>query len=159
MYGQYAQWHTEHYGPPDKFGYKDFIPLFKAEKYDPDSWAALFKNAGARYVVPVAEHHDGFAMYDSVLTQWCAAKMGPKRDLIGDLAKAVRSQGLIFGLSSHRMEHYTFVPDSEGQYDSFDPGYADFTAPCLVTWIRQSSGRVPEDWLALPGIGRRVGHN
>ncbi len=107
MYGAFAQYHTDHYGPPDKFGYKDFIPLFKAEKFDPDAWATLFKKAGAKYVVPVGEHHDGFAMWDSSLTRWCAGKMGPKRDLIGDLARAVKKQGLVFGVSSHRMEHHS----------------------------------------------------
>ena len=69
MYSNMLAWHTEHFGPPDKFGYKDFIPLFKAERYDPDAWVTLFKRAGARYVVPVAEHHDGFAMWDSALTK------------------------------------------------------------------------------------------
>ena len=54
--------HIETYGPQTKFGYKDFIPMFKAEKFDPQAWVALFKKAGAKYVVPVAEHHDGFAM-------------------------------------------------------------------------------------------------
>ena len=57
--------HVATYGPQTEFGYKDFIPLFKAEHFDPDAWAALFAEAGARFVVPVAEHHDGFAMYDS----------------------------------------------------------------------------------------------
>jgi alpha-L-fucosidase len=57
--------HLKTYGPHNRFGYKDFIPMFLAEKYDPDAWANLFKQAGARFVVPVAEHHDGFAMYDS----------------------------------------------------------------------------------------------
>ena len=72
------------------------------------AWARLFKEAGARYVVPVAEHHDGFAMYDSKLTEWSAAKMGPKRDLIGELADAVRAEGLVFGVSSHRAENWFF---------------------------------------------------
>lgn len=54
--------HVATYGPQDKFGFKDFIPLFRAEHFDPDAWATLFKAAGARYVVPVFEHHDGFAM-------------------------------------------------------------------------------------------------
>ena len=53
--------HAERYGPQARFGYKDLIPLFKAERYDPQAWAELFREAGARYVVPVAEHHDGFA--------------------------------------------------------------------------------------------------
>ena len=59
--------HVATYGPQSRFGYKDFVPMFKAEHFDPDAWAALFREAGARYVVPVAEHHDGFAMYDSKL--------------------------------------------------------------------------------------------
>src|ERR1039458_4918652 len=70
MYTSDVRWHTEHYGAPAEFGYKDFIPLFKAEEYDPAAWASLFKQAGARYVMPVAEHHDGFAMWDSNLTEW-----------------------------------------------------------------------------------------
>ena len=78
--------HVATYGPQTEFGYKDFIPLFKAEKYDPAAWAALFAESGAKFVVPVAEHHDGFAMYDSALSQWTAAKMGPKRDVVGELA-------------------------------------------------------------------------
>ena len=89
--------HIATYGPQDKFGYKDFIPMFKAEHFDPAAWAELFKKAGAKYVVPVAEHHDGFAMYDSGLSDWTVAKMGPHRDIIGELAKAVRAEGLHFG--------------------------------------------------------------
>ena len=130
MYTTDVQWHTDHYGPPDRFGYKDFIPLFKAEKYDPHEWAELFVKAGARYVVPVAEHHDGFAMWDSDLTPWCAGKMGPKRDLIGELAAAVRERNLIFGLSNHRMEHHDFgYPAAGVPNDEFDPRYAGFYGP------------------------------
>lgn len=61
--------HVQTYGPQSQFGYKDFVPLFRAEKFDPDHWAGLFRQAGAKFVVPVAEHHDGFAMYDSALTR------------------------------------------------------------------------------------------
>lgn len=146
-----ARWHADHYGPQDQFGYKDFIPLFKAEKYDPDQWAELFKNAGAKYVIPVAEHHDGFAMYDSDLTRWCAAKMGPKRDLIGDLAKAVRKQGLLFGVSSHRMEHHTFMyPQLKIKTDLFDPAYADFYGPPVPGNMNDgnASPAFQADWLA-----------
>ncbi len=105
------QHHLEAFGPQATFGYKDFIPQFRAEKFDPDHWAELFKKAGAKFVVPVAEHHDGFAMYDCGLSDWCAAKMGPKRDIIGDLSKAIRKRGLVFGLSSHRAEHWWFFSD------------------------------------------------
>ena len=100
--------HKATWGPVDQFGYKDFIPHFKAEKFDPKAWAELFRKSGARYVIPVAEHHDGFPMYASDFTHWDASEMGPKRDLIAELSKAIRAEGLHFGLSSHRAEHWWF---------------------------------------------------
>jgi alpha-L-fucosidase len=151
MYTSDVAWHTEHYGRPDKFGYKDFIPLFAAKKYDPAQWAQLFRAAGARYVVPVAEHHDGFAMWDSDITPWCAGKMGPKRDLTGELAKAVRKDGLIFGLSSHRMEHHDFAYPAAGvPNDEFDPLYAGFYGPPIPGDMNDggASAAFQEDWLA-----------
>ncbi len=122
--------HVATYGPQSKFGYKDFVPLFKAEKFDPAHWAKVFKDSGARYVVPVAEHHDGFALYDSDFSRWTAARMGPKQDLIGKLAQAVRKEGLAFGTSSHRAEHWWFM-NGGMQFDSDikDPRYADFYGP------------------------------
>ena len=78
--------HRETWGEHTQFGYKDFIPMFRAENFDADAWVKLFKQAGAQYVVPVAEHHDGFPMYDTALSEWNAAKMGPKRDVVGELA-------------------------------------------------------------------------
>lgn len=126
-----AKWHQERFGMQDKFGYKDFIPLFKAEKFNPDEWAELFKKSGAKYVVPTAEHHDGFALYDSRFTRWDAMDMGPKRDLIGDLAKSVRKVNLKFGVSNHRMEHWSFMYPHNPDFktDLFDPEYADFYGP------------------------------
>ena len=122
--------HLMTYGSPDKFGYKDFIPLFKAEHFDPGAWARLFKEAGAKYVVPVFEHHDGFAMYDCGLSDWTAAKMGPHRDLVGDLAKAVRAEGLRLGASSHRVEHNFFLGVGRNiTSDINDPKYAAFYGP------------------------------
>ena len=76
--------HVKTYGAHKDFGYKDFIPMFTAEKFDPKEWADLFKEAGAEYIMPVAEHHDGFQMYDSELSEWNAAKMGPKRNVLTD---------------------------------------------------------------------------
>jgi alpha-L-fucosidase len=151
MYTTDVDWHTKHYGPPDKFGYKDFIPLFTVQKYQPAEWAALFREAGARYVVPVAEHHDGFAMWDSTITPWCAGKMGPKRDLIGELASAVKQQGMIFGISSHRMEHHDFAYPAEGvPNDQFDPKYAGFYGPPVPGDMNagNASKEFQSDWLA-----------
>ena len=122
--------HVATYGPQVKFGYKDFVPMFKAEKFDAKAWVELFRKAGAKYVVPVAEHHDGFAMYDSDLSDWCAAKMGPHRDTTGELALAARATGLHFGVSSHRAEHYFFMNSGrEIDSDVRDPRYAAFYGP------------------------------
>ncbi len=102
------RYHQETYGSLTEFGYKDFIPMFKAESFDATAWAKLFKESGARYVVPVAEHHDGFAMYNSAFNPWNAVEMGPKIDVIGELSKAIKAEGLVFGLSSHRAENPWF---------------------------------------------------
>ena len=126
----FAKWHTEHYGSPDVFGYKDFIPLFKAEKFDADDWTELFINSGARYICPTAEHHDGFAMYYSGLTKWNARRMGPNKDIIGLLGKSAHKRGLKFGISNHRMENWDFLyPTIKGKTDVFDPKYASFDGP------------------------------
>ncbi|GAB4514213.1 MAG: alpha-L-fucosidase [Anaerolineae bacterium] len=139
--------HIKTYGPHTQFGYKDFIPMFKAERYDPVAWADLFRRAGARFVVPVAEHHDGFAMYDCSFSRWTAVKMGPKRDLIGDLAKAVRDAGLVFGLSSHRAEHWWFMNGGmEFESDVQDPAYADFYGPAKPQETQPDAWYL-DDWL------------
>ena len=132
--------HIETYGRPDKFGYKDLIPMFKAEHFDPAAWAELFKKAGAKYVVPVAEHHDGFAMYESGLSDWTVAKMGPHRDTTGELAKAVRAAGLHFGVSSHRVEHNFFLgPGRAIPSDVNDPQYAMLYGPAH-NWLMNPWG-------------------
>ena len=101
--------HVATYGPHKEFGYKDFIPMFKAEKFDPEAWATLFEEAGAKYVVPVAEHHDGFQMYRSDLSHWNAVEMGPHRDVLGEVSEACRRHGMVAGASSHRVEHWFFM--------------------------------------------------
>ncbi len=100
--------HVETYGEQTKFGYKEFIPMFKAEKFNASEWAKLFKEAGAKYVVPVAEHHDGFSMYDSELNDWNSVKMGPQKDIVGLLKQALVNEGIVFGLSTHRAENAWF---------------------------------------------------
>ena len=156
--------HLKTYGPHNQFGYKDFIPMFKAEQYDPRAWAELFQESGAKFIVPVAEHHDGFPMYDTALSQWSAAKMGPKRDLVGELAQAVRRQELVFGVSSHRAEHWFFMNGGRDfDSDVNDPAYADFYGPAVSTpntqhgfnegwksrdWTPRPDAKYLEDWLA-----------
>jgi alpha-L-fucosidase len=146
--------HVKTFGPQSRFGYKDFIPLFKAEKFDAAAWAALFKAAGAKYVVPVAEHHDGFPMYASDFTDWSAARMGPRRDVVGELATAVRAEGLTFGVSSHRIEHWWFF-DQGKTFDSDvrDATYDAFYGPAVDQKTSEAGTTPPsqaflDDWLA-----------
>jgi alpha-L-fucosidase len=149
MYRQGSKEYTHHlavYGLLSSFGYKDFIPMFKAEHFDPKQWAGLFSESGAKYVVPVFEHHDGFAMYDSDLSDWTAAKMGPHRDLAGELAKAVRAAGLHLGASSHRVEHDFFFDEGRKiATDVNDPKYAAFYGPAHPR-VEDENHSLLEDW-------------
>ncbi|MGN6369713.1 MAG: alpha-L-fucosidase [Phycisphaerae bacterium] len=156
MYGPELQWHTEHFGPPATFGYKDFIPKFTCENFNADQWAQLFKASGAKYVIPTAQHHDNFSLWDSKANPINAKNLGPHRDLIGELAVAVRKQGLKFGVSNHGMEAFQFVNPSPQlaaelkarQADLFDPKWADWyhvadrsDEACkkfLVNWVQRN---------------------
>ena len=151
MYRQGTKEYDHHiatYGPQSRFGYLDFIEEFTAERFDADAMADLFVRSGARFVVPVAEHHDGFAMYDCSLSEWNAVKMGPKRDVVGLIAAAVRKRGLTFGLSSHRAEHWWFMNGGmEFESDVQDPRYADFYGPAAPEGT-QPDAEYLDDWLA-----------
>lgn len=118
------QYHKATYGEPSSFGYKDFIPMFKGENFDANQWLDLFVEAGAKYVIPVAEHHDGFAMYNSSYTRWNSVEMGPKRDILGELSEATKSHGLKFGASSHFAFNWNYYTRKPG-WDTDDPQYAD----------------------------------
>ena len=136
MYGSKGimEWHQKNFGPQEKFGYKDFIPMFTQEKFNAEEWAILFKKSGARFVIPTAQHHDNFALWDSKVTPYNAMQMGPRRDLIGELCNAVRKQGLKFGVSNHGIENFQFInPPAEmlaqmkaSKVDLFDPKWASF---------------------------------
>lgn len=116
--------HKKVWGDQKDFGYKDFIPMFKAEKFNANEWIDLFKAAGAKYVIPVADHHDGFAMYKSNTTRWNAYDMGPKRDVLGELFKAGREKGMIMGTSSHFAFNWSFY-NKKAHFDTTDPEFAD----------------------------------
>ena len=145
--------HVATYGPQSQFGYKEFFRSFKAEKFDATAWAKLFKEAGVKYVVPVAEHHDGFPMYDSDLTDWTAKKLGPQRDIIAEQAKAFRKAGIVVGASSHRAEHWFFFDG--GMYfesDVRDPRFADLYGPAVNKRTSEAQAEPPtkeflDDWL------------
>lgn len=125
--------HIKTFGKHTEFGYKDFIPMLTAEKFDPKEWIELFKGAGAGYVCPVAEHHDGFQMYKSELSEWNAFDMGPHRDILGELKEEAEKQGLIFCTSSHRAEHWWFMGNGRNfESDIKDPmEVGDFYWPAM----------------------------
>jgi len=127
--GPERKFHEANYGTLEKFGYKDFIPMFTGEKFNADEWAELFRKAGARFAGPVAEHHDGFSMWDTRYSEWNAARMGPKRDVVGELAVAIRKQGLKFLTAFHHAENWFYFPTWDKRYDCSDPRYSGLYGP------------------------------
>ena len=155
--------HIETYGTHKDFSYADFIPLFKAEHFDADEWMKLVKASGAKYIMPVAEHHDGFQMYDSDLSDWNAVKMGPRRDILGELKASAEKNGIVFCTSSHRAENFWFfggarhfdsgLQDIEFRepYGYANPDYRDDEAMFTLSYDIYStpaSKEHLEDWLA-----------
>lgn len=135
-------YHKEKFGDQKDFGYKDLIPLWTMENFNAKEWVSLFKEAGAEYVIPVAEHHDGYAIYESSYTPYTSTKMGPKRDVFKELAEEIRKQGLIFGASSHLAFNYNYY-NQQPYFDTGDPQYADLYAP-----PHQLGDSVSPEWLA-----------
>lgn len=132
---RHYKYHLTHYGHPSEFGYKEIIPLWKAEKWDPDRLMALYKRAGAKYFVSMGTHHDNFFLWNSKLHRWNAVNMGPHRDVVGDWQKAARKHGLRFGVSEHLGASFTWFqsshradktgPKAGVAYDGADPKFQD----------------------------------
>jgi len=144
--------HCETYG--SDFAYKDFVPLFKAEKFSADEWLELFEKSGAKYLMPVAEHHDGFQMYKSALSEFNVFNMGAKRDILGELKQASKKRGIRFCASSHRIENWWFL-DGEAHFDQHclyppSPPSAEFMEDWLVRTAELIDNYQPEilyfDW-------------
>jgi alpha-L-fucosidase len=108
------KFHLEHYGHPSEFGYKDIIPLWKAEKWDPDKLMALYKKAGAKYFVSMGSHHDNFFLWNSKLNRWNAVNMGPKKDVVGLWQQAAKKQGMKFGVSEHLGASFNWFQAAHG---------------------------------------------
>src|SRR5665647_2925138 len=107
-------YHVAYYGHPSKFGYKDIIPLWKAERWDPEKLMALYKKVGAKYFVSMGTHHDDFFLWNSKIHRWNAVKMGPKKDVVGLWQKAAKKEGLRFGVSEHLGASYTWFQTARG---------------------------------------------
>jgi alpha-L-fucosidase len=111
--GQY-KYQVEHYGHPSKAGFKDVIHLWRAENFDPDKLIALYKKAGAKYFVAMANHHDNFDNYNSKYQPWNSVALGPKQDLVGKWAAAARKAGLRFGVTVHTARAWTWYEVAQG---------------------------------------------
>jgi alpha-L-fucosidase len=127
--GPERKFHESNYGTLDKFGYKDFIPMFTGEKFNAEEWADLFSKAGAKFAGPVAEHHDGFSMWDTKYSEWNAARMGPKRDIVGELAAAVKKRNMKFVTAFHHAENWFYFPTWDKRYDCSNPKYSGLYGP------------------------------
>jgi alpha-L-fucosidase len=127
------KYHLEYYGHPSKFGYKDIIQLWKGERFDADRLVRLFKRAGAKYIVPMAMHHDNFDLWDSKHQEWNSVNMGPKKDIIGMWRATALEHNLRFGVTTHLARSYCWFQTSHGAdskgplkgvpYDGRDPKY------------------------------------
>jgi len=148
------KYHVAHYGHPSKFGYKDIIPLWKAERWNPEKLMALYKKVGARYFVSMGSHHDDFFLWNSKIHKWNAANMGPKKDVLGLWQKAAQKEGLRFGVSEHLGASYTWfqtshMADKKGlmagtPYDGTDTKYEDL--------YHKKAAASDKDWLTTdPG--------
>lgn len=121
--------HIETYGDPAEYGYDRFVAQWKTPKFDARQWARLFRRAGARFAGPVAEHHDGFSLWDSDVTPWNAADKGPKRDLVGELAKGIRAEGMKYITTFHHARnHY-------GHFDGMKKDYPKAMADSEVAFL------------------------
>lgn len=153
--------HKRKYGKD--YPYRRFIEDFTAPEFDAEKWVRLIKESGARYIMPVGEHHDGYKMYDSDLSRWTSVKQALKRDVLGEIKEECEKQGVVFATSSHRAEHYWFVNGARTigfHNEALNDEYRDLYGPCvnvnkrnnLITLLKQEKGITPtkewlEDWL------------
>jgi len=146
---QVYDYHVSTYGPLHEFGYKDFVPGFKAEKFDADEWVDLFVRAGARFTGPVAEHADGFSMWDSEVNSWNSKKRGPNIDVVAEMERAVRNRGLKFITTFHHQWHWGWYPTFKSiqEADAGNPEYSELYGPLVNTdtWRHRSNALRPDN--------------
>ena len=155
------RYHVETYGHPSKVGYKDLVNDWHAAKWEPENLMSLYKKAGAKYFFSMGVHHDNFDLWNSKHQRWNAVNMGPKRDVVGEWAKAARSNGLRFGVSEHLWISYKWFSVSHGSdkngdlqgvpYDGVDPKYADLyhDKQCeqfISDKIKFNDDAIPDSW-------------
>ena len=154
------EYHVKNYGHPTKFGFKDIIPTWKADKFDPDHLLDLYKKAGAKYFCSMAVHHDGFDLWKSAhQPRWNSVVSGPKKDIVRMFKMAAQKHGLKFAVSEHLAPSYhwfspSHTSDKTGPlagvpYDGVDPAFADLyhELPADYPYGKQISDRqAPDPW-------------
>jgi alpha-L-fucosidase len=152
------QHHLEHYGHPTKFGYKDIIPTWKGEQFDPDHLVGLYKKAGAKYFMSMGVHVDNFDMWNSRYQRWNAANMGIKRDVVGLFRRAAHRHGLKFAVSDHLWMAYKWMSVAHGSdstgplagvpYDGADPKWNDLYGGCpeIYRKLPWDEDGIPDSW-------------
>jgi alpha-L-fucosidase len=148
--------HLEHYGHPSRVGYKEIIAQWKAEHFDPDRLIERYRNAGAKYFVVLANHHDNVDCWNSTYHAWNSVNIGPKKDIVGLWAEAVKKQGLRFGVSEHLARSYSWFNTNKGSdtngpyagipYDGNDPRFADLYFPPHPDTVFTYPKNPPEWW-------------
>ncbi len=148
--------HLSHYGHPSKFGYKDIIPLWKAERWDPEHLMGLYQKAGAKYFCVIAEHHDNFDCWNSKFQPWNSVNKGPQKDIVGTWARTARRHGLRFGVTEHLGATWNWWVVNKGAdkqgpyagvpYDGNDPKYQDLYLPPHEDSKEWYSTQAPQWW-------------
>jgi len=152
------------YGKLSEFGYHDFVPQFKAENFDADAWAQLFKDSGAKFAGIVAEHHDGWSNWDSEINPWNAMDKGPHRDIVGELEKAIHGRDMKFVTTFHKARNLQlFRQDStkwldDTSYFPYNPAMATSSTDSL---LRMMYGNIPKEQFYKNWLGElhEVIHN
>ncbi|WP_139958310.1 alpha-L-fucosidase [Flavicella sediminum] len=142
------QHHKKTYGDPKEFNYHDFIPKFTAEHFDAKNWAKLFKNAGARFAGPVAQHHDGFAMWDSKVNPWNSKDKGPKKDITGALLSELKKEGLKTITTFHHARNLQRNADNPEEWEGFTSHFAynpKYVTSTTDPELRKLYGNMPAD--------------
>ena len=162
----YYEHHVKTYGHPSEFGYHDFVPMFKAKSFDPDKWADLFQKAGAKFAGPVAEHHDGFSMWDSDVTPWNAKDKGPHRDILGELFQSLEKRDMKTIATFHHarnLQRYRDSSKEQGKMSNKRQAFQTSHYPYLQGMpptsedpeLRLLYGNVPEqEWLETIWLGK-----
>ena len=119
------KWHVEHYGHPSEFGFKDILPLFKAEKWNPEVLVEKYKRCGAQYFFVLGNHHDNYDLWDSQYQSWNSKNIGPKKDILDGWAKAAKKAGLPLGISFHADHAWTWYETAQ-RYDQHGPKAGEY---------------------------------